>query len=45
MTFYNAAPYAQTVAAGTVLTGADGVEIVTDAPAVTLRAIPRLRER
>ena len=34
LTFYNAAPYAQTVAAGTVLTGADGVEIVTDAPAV-----------
>ncbi len=34
LTFYNAAPYAQTVAAGTVLTGIDGVEIVTDAPAV-----------
>ena len=34
MTFYNAAPSAQTVAAGTVLTGNDGVEIVTDAPAV-----------
>ncbi len=34
MTFYNAAPYTQTVAAGTVLTGNDGVEIVTDAPAV-----------
>ena len=34
VTFYNAAPYAQTVAAGTVLTGNDGVEIVTDAPAV-----------
>ncbi len=30
LTFYNAAPYAQTVAAGTVLTGADGVELVTD---------------
>jgi hypothetical protein len=30
LTFYNAAPYAQVVAAGTVLTGADGVEIVTD---------------
>jgi VCBS repeat-containing protein len=29
LTFYNAAPYAQTVAAGTVLTGADGVELVT----------------
>jgi hypothetical protein len=34
LTFYNAAPYAQTVAAGTVLTGADGVEIVIDASAV-----------
>jgi hypothetical protein len=30
ITFYNAAPYAQTVAAGTVLTGADGVQLVTD---------------
>ena len=34
VTFYNAAPYSQTVAAGTLLTGADSVEIVTDAPAV-----------
>jgi hypothetical protein len=34
VTFYNAAPSAQTVAAGTVLTGNDGVEIGTDAPAV-----------
>ena len=34
VTFYNAAPYNQTVAAGTLLTGDDGVEIVTDAPAV-----------
>ncbi len=34
LTFYNAAPYSQTLAAGTLLTGADGVEIVTDAPAV-----------
>jgi hypothetical protein len=34
VTFYNAAPYSQTVAAGTLLTGADGVEIVTAAPAV-----------
>ena len=33
LTFYNAAPYSQTVAAGTLLTGNDGVEIVTDAPA------------
>ncbi len=34
LTFYNAAPYSQTITADTVLTGADGVEIVTDAPAV-----------
>jgi len=34
VTFYNAAPYSQMVAAGTVLTGTDGVEIVTAAPAV-----------
>ncbi len=34
VTLYNAAPYSQTVAAGTMLTGADGVEIVTAAPAV-----------
>ncbi len=34
MTFYNAAPYSQTVAVGMVLTGNDGVEVVTDAPAV-----------
>jgi hypothetical protein len=34
VTFYNAAPYSQTLAVGTVLTGADGVEIVTDALAV-----------
>ncbi len=34
VTFYNAAPYSQTVATGTTLTGADGIEIVTAAPAV-----------
>ena len=33
VTFYNAAPYSQTVVAGTLLTGADGIEIVTAAPA------------
>jgi len=33
LTFYNAAPYSQTVSAGTVLTGGDGVQIVTDQPA------------
>ena len=32
LTFYNAATYPQTIAAGTVLTGADGVQEVTDAP-------------
>ena len=31
LTFYNDAPYPQTIAAGTVLTGADGVQVVTDA--------------
>jgi hypothetical protein len=30
VTFYNAAPYPQQIAAGTLLTGADGVQIVTD---------------
>ncbi len=34
LTLYNAAPYQQTVPPGTVLVGADGVEIVTEAPAV-----------
>src|SRR5258708_36265597 len=33
LTFYNAATYPQTIAAGTVLTGADGVHVVTDAAA------------
>lgn len=33
LTFYNAATYPQTIAAGTVLMGADGVHVVTDAPA------------
>jgi hypothetical protein len=33
LTFYNAAPYPQTIAAGTVLTGADDVQVLTDAPA------------
>jgi len=32
--FYNAAPYVQTVRAGTLLTGIDGVQVVTDAVAV-----------
>jgi hypothetical protein len=34
ITFSNAAPYVQTVAAGTLLTGSDGVEVVTDSEAV-----------
>src|SRR5260370_36544178 len=33
LTFYNAATYPQTIAAGTVLTGADGLQVVTDAMA------------
>jgi hypothetical protein len=33
LTLYNAATYPQTIAAGTMLTGADGVQVVTDAPA------------
>lgn len=33
LTFYNAATYPQTIAVGTVLTGADGVQVVTDAAA------------
>jgi hypothetical protein len=32
LTLYNAATYPQTIAAGTVLTSADGVQVVTDAP-------------
>jgi VCBS repeat-containing protein len=39
ITFYNAAPYVQTVAAGTLLTGTDGVQLVTDADAVIPAAI------
>jgi hypothetical protein len=34
ITFYNAAPYPQTISAGTVLNGADGVEVVTDSEAI-----------
>jgi hypothetical protein len=33
LTFYNAATYPQTIAAGTMLTGADGMQVVTDTPA------------
>jgi hypothetical protein len=34
VTFYNAMPAVQIIAAGTLLTGADGIQIVTDAEAV-----------
>lgn len=34
VTFYNEAPYTQTVPAGTVLTGADGVQIATETTAL-----------
>ncbi len=30
ITFYNEAPYSQTIDAGTVITGSDGIQIVTD---------------
>jgi hypothetical protein len=34
ITFYNAAPYMQTVPAGSLITGADGVQVVTEQDAV-----------
>ncbi len=34
ITFYNAAPFAQVVSAGTLIVGSDGVQVVTDADAV-----------
>ena len=42
LTFYNAATYPQTIAAGTVLTGADGVQVVTDAAAAIPAGNPPL---
>lgn len=39
LTFYNAAPYIQTVHAGTLLTSVDGVQIVTDQDAIISAAI------
>jgi hypothetical protein len=39
ITFYNAAPYAQIVTAGTLLTEADDVQIVTDTDAVIPAAV------
>ncbi len=38
ITFYNAAPYPQTIVAGTLLTGSDGIQVVTD-QAVTVPAV------
>jgi hypothetical protein len=40
LTFYNAAPYAQTVARGTVFTGADGVRVLTDQLAIIPAGAP-----
>ncbi len=42
LTLYNAATYPQTIAAGTVLTGADGVQVVTDAQALIPAGNPPL---
>ncbi len=39
LTLYNAAPYVQTVAAGTLLMGTDGMQIVTDQEAVIPAAV------
>lgn len=39
ITFYNGATYTQTVTAGTILTGADGTQFVTDADATIPAAI------
>src|SRR5579883_3246322 len=40
ITFYNAAPVEQTVNAGTLLTGADGIQIVTEQDAIIPAATP-----
>ena len=42
LTFYNAATYEQTVAAGTLLVGADGIRVMTDAPALLPAGNPPL---
>ncbi len=39
LTFYNAAPSVQTVSAGTMLTGADGVQVITDQDAIIPSAL------
>ena len=40
VTFYNAALYVQTIPAGTLLTGADGVQVVTDEDAIIPATVP-----
>jgi VCBS repeat-containing protein len=40
LTFYNALPYAQTIAVGTVLTDANGIQVVNDQSAVIPAAQP-----
>ncbi len=42
LTLYNAATYPQTIAAGTVLTGADGMQVITDAPSLIPEGNPPL---
>ncbi len=39
ITFYNAAPYIETIEAGTLLTGADGIQVITDQDAIIPAAI------
>jgi len=39
ITFYNAAPYVQTIKAGTMLTGADGIQVITDQDAAIPAAV------
>ncbi len=39
ITFYNAAPYIQTVNAGTLLTGVDGIQVLTDQDATLPAAV------
>ncbi len=40
ITLYNAAPYAQMVSAGTLLAGADGMQVLTDQDAMITAAVP-----
>ncbi len=39
ITFYNAAPYVQTVNAGTMIAGADGIQVLTDQDAIIPAAL------